>query len=249
MDGGLNLVGTAIATAIGAWVGAWAVFKKQENKNSYPKKLMIEMLKSFKNNKKYSDAKNEFNKRLSIEKRAVAVALKNVGVPIIINISNDEFDIENVDFEKKDISEKELEAMIDYVEKGFCDDLFFREIGKGFYNAPPKIIFARNIALKFLNALSPAVSSLTIQDVLDIAHLTFSQYQVIQVFYDTVNMVGANKKISQEEVDLAKKNVKDGIFDHLFYWDYRMYQNMISQKTMADNVNSLVTTQKLVSTP
>lgn len=207
------------------------------------------MLTKFLGYSTYDKARDEFNKYSHVEKKAVIVALKNLGIPIIINITDDAYDIENVGFSEKPVSEEAINKMIDFVNKGLCDDLFFKEIGSNFFNAPPKIIFARELSIKFLDALSTQPNTTTVNDVMRVASINFNQFQVIQVFWSTVDVFNDDNTLSSEKIKNAKANVKNGVFDHLFYWDFRAFSNLSSQKSLADAVLQLcqpVTKQNIV---
>lgn len=231
---------TIIATFIGAWTGAQVIIRKQELKNSYPRKLISDILVILSSYKNYSDAQSEFNKYSIVEKKAVVVALKNLGVPIRIGIIDDAYDIENITFDNKVVSKEFVAKMIDFVNKGLCDDLFFKEISSGFYNATPKIIFAREIAIKYLKTLlifGDALSTASLKSIIKSADIDFNQYQVIQVFCNTVDISdGVNNRTHslEEKIESAITNVKNGVFDHLFYWDFRAFDNMNSQRNVAD---------------
>ncbi|HHH1368325.1 TPA: hypothetical protein ACPZHQ_002259 [Yersinia enterocolitica] len=227
---------TILATFIGAWTGAWVIVRRQELKNIYPRELLSGVLNKFLGYPTYDKAKDEFNKYSLVEKKAVIVALKNLGVPIVINIANDTYDIENIKFDEKPVTKEAITKMIDFVNKGLCDDLFFKEIGSNFFNASPKIIFARELAIKFLDALSTQPNTTTINDIMRVASINFNQFQVIQVFWSTVDVFNDDNTLSGTKIKNAKANVKNGVFDHLFYWDFRAFSNLSSQKNLADAV-------------
>lgn len=236
INGVLPLVSAFIGTFIGALIGAITITKLQEIKKSYSRKLLKDVLNVISGYKKYNDAQGEFNNRSVVEKKAVAVALKNLGVPIKVNVINGNYNVEKVEFDDFDVNKNLIEKMIEFVNLGLCDDLFFREIGEGFYNATAKTVFARGLANKCLDAMRVLSEYGKIADLIKAAGIDYNQYQVVEVFLKTVDVYDGGELIDSK-LDAAKNNVNNGVFDHLFYWDFRAYQNMNSQMSLAENLN------------
>ncbi|EOY5690393.1 hypothetical protein ACP7OL_002551 [Salmonella enterica subsp. enterica] len=148
-----NLMTSIVGTIIGAAIGAWAITKLQDSKNKYPRQLLKEIISEFRGYENYQNAKDQFNKRSLVEKKAVLVALKNLGIPIKINVIDDRFDIDNVFFSDVLICSSDLDKMERYIELGLCDKLFFNEIDSGFHQSSPKIIRARELSVKVLETM------------------------------------------------------------------------------------------------
>lgn len=238
MDYLTNVSISGFAAFIGTCAGAWVIIKHQNSKNKYPRELIIEILNVLKKYKTYKKAEDDFNARSIVEKRAVIVALKNLGVPILIDVINDSYDVNHVRFDDIEVDEKAIGKMKDFVEKGLCDNLFFKEIESNFYNASPKIVFARNLALKFINTLASQAGNATIMHVLGAAKINLNQFQIIAVFQQTVD-VFLDDNVCKHKIDDAKDNIRNGVFDHLFYWDIRAFNNLNSQKNLADKLVNL----------
>lgn len=238
-----TLISSLLTAFIGTFVGAFVVIKRQEARSRYPRKLMLEVLKQLKKYDSYQKAESEFNNRSVVEKKAVLIALRNLGIPLRIDVINDSYDVSNVHFDDLSVNKESIDKMIDFVKKGLCDDLFFKEIGESLYNASPKIVFARSLALRFLDALTTQPGTASVEHVFSSAGMNFNQFQVIQVFYSTVDFIESGS-VSQEKIEFAKKNVKNGVFDNLFYWDYRAFSNMNSQRNAADAVVSAMVQSK-----
>ncbi|ATM00747.1 hypothetical protein CK910_21450 [Aeromonas sp. CA23] len=240
----------AIPAFVGTWAGAYIIIWRQESKLKYPRKLMTDILDLLGKYDSYQKAESDFNNRSAIEKKAVLVALKKLGVPVQLNILNDAFDIDNVKLGNEKVSSDTIIKMKEFVKKGLCDDLFFKEIESNFYSAPPKIIFARNLALTFLDALATQGDDVKLIHVVEkAAKMNWNQFEIIQVFYNTVDFT-SDKKISVEKINAAKTNVNNGVFDHLFYWDIRAFNNMNSQRNVADilvNASSSILSSDAVS--
>jgi hypothetical protein len=231
--------GVGVLTAfIGTWGGAWVIIKRQEAGRKYPRQLLLEILETLKGYDTYRLAENHFNNRSTVEKKAVLVPLKNLGIPLRIDVIDDSYDVEHVHFDDKAVDKRAIEKMCDFVKRGLCDDLFFKEIGADFYNASPKIILARDLAIRFLDGWATQPNTATIADVMRAARVNTNQFQVIEIFYKTVDVI-ENGNAAAAKIDAAKQNVRNGVFDHLFYWDVRAYENMNSQRTLADTVNRL----------
>lgn len=235
-----------LGTAIGAFAGAWAITKLQDSKNKEPRKILLRAINGFEGYKTYFDAAKEFNKLSLVEKKAILVALKNLSIPIKLKLINDRFDLEEVLFEKDEIKSDDLSRMRKYIKDGLCDKLFFNEIDSSFHQAPPKTVRAREYAIKILDAMRHHDLTITAGKLAKVAGLSFNQFEVVYVFWKTLN-VATNESSEQgkyecdeTKINEAIKDVNDGIFDHLYYWDHRAFENMNSQRLMADNLNSNV---------
>lgn len=78
--------------------------------------------------KYYSDTADEFNLKLNIsEKRAILVALHKLGIPFE-TLTKDIFDIKNIKLKEIPIDSEEIAAMIEQIDSGNCDNLFFIDI-------------------------------------------------------------------------------------------------------------------------
>ncbi|EOY5690394.1 hypothetical protein ACP7OL_002552 [Salmonella enterica subsp. enterica] len=55
---------------------------------------------------------------------------------------------------------------------------------------------------------------------------------------DDIASASSILKYDEEKIDVAVQDVKNGIFDHLFYWDHRAFNNMNEQRSMAQNINN-----------
>lgn len=239
-----NLMTSIVGTIIGAAIGAWAITKLQDSKNKYPRQLLKEIISEFRGYENYQNAKDQFNKRSLVEKKAVLVALKNLGVPIKINVIDDRFDIDNVFFSDVSIYSPDLDKMERYIELGLCDKLFFNEIDSGFHQSSPKIIRARELSIKVLETMKRQEPLINAGNLAKAAGLSWNQFEVIYVFWqslsvtDDIASASSILKYDEEKIDVAIQDVKNGIFDHLFYWDHRAFNNMNEQRSMAQNINN-----------
>lgn len=77
-----------------------------------------------------------------------------------------------------------------------------------------------------------------------ISGLSFNQFEGVYVFWKTLNVstvvfnVDGQYDCDQVKVNEAIQDVKNGIFDYLYYWDHRILENINSQRLMADNLNA-----------
>lgn len=126
----LPLISGAIGALIGTYGGSYFLHWKQEKKIKNVRAMAVKALNVFRAyaKKSYIDTANEFNNKLNIsEKRAVVVALHKIGVPFEIS-TKDDFDIKNLRLKDIIIDRDEIDAMIQQIEKGNCDNLFFIDI-------------------------------------------------------------------------------------------------------------------------
>jgi hypothetical protein len=237
----ISSLGTIISSLVGTFFGAWIIIKRQESKNIYPRELLIDILNMFEkyNEKPYSKAQDDFNTRSSVEKKAVLVALKNLGVPVRINIIEDRFDIENIAFDKITIKKEELEKMKKFVDHGLCDTLFFKEIDNNFHNVPPKLLRARNMAIQALESCKKSITDdkkppFTNGYIAEQSGLSWNQFEVIGVCMSMIDYT------TKDKIDAAIKDVKDGIFDHLFYWELNSFSNITAQKNVANLISEII---------
>ena len=144
---------TLISGAVGAWIGTYYgtqfSAKKQEQRNKDLRNMAIKGLNilrkySGKGNT-YDMAEAEFNNSLSVaEKRVFIVALHKLGIPILAT-SFTKFDIQCIHFEKNIIDRDEVSAIINQMESGYCDRLFYID---------PETYFSDNIRLNTLRSIS-----------------------------------------------------------------------------------------------
>lgn len=240
----INFLCVLAATGVGAYVGGWLIIKRQESKHQYPRELIAEILSEFSGYKTYQKAENGFNNRSNVEKKAILVALKNLGVPIRIRIVNDQFNIDHVFLDDVDINKNDIKKMINFVKHGFCDDLFFKEIGENFFNSSPKIVYAREIALKVIEAARTLQKSPENNEILiKAANISWYQFEIVFVWWISISPYQDNEIIN-DEIDTIIKSINDGIFDHLFYWDSRNFFNVHQTRLMASNFNEMVQSQR-----
>lgn len=257
MDWVVSILTSIIGTGFGAYAGAKLITNQQEAKKRYPRELLMNIISDFSDYSNYKEAEGQFNKRSMIEKKAVLVALKNLGIPVKVNLVDDRFDIDKIEFLAFPVNIKEIEKMKKYVALGLCDDLFFNDIDTGFYQSPPKIIRARGIAIKVLEAakrLDPSIRY-DIAGLARAAQISTSQFEVVYVFWLSVDILEETSSVTQryddKKIDSVIQDVKNGIFDHIFYWDFRAYINMNEQRKMAANANIMMNNfpQPLTPTP
>lgn len=234
-----TLVTTIIGTGVGAYAGALFILRKQESTNIYPRKLINNIIDSFKKYKNFNEVNKEFNRTYSlVQKKAVLVALKNLGIPVRVNIIDDRFDIDNIIFDSSIIEDNALKEMKKYVDMGLCDNLFFKEIDSSFHNSSPKIILARKNAIKVLETMKKQKANITAGELALQADLSWNQFEVINVFWKTLMVDNIDGSNDEGKIDAAIQDVKNGIFDHLYYWDSRAYQNMYEQIVTFTNLNA-----------
>lgn len=241
-----SIIGTCLAAFLGTYWGSKLIINQQEKKKKPSRELLNSIISDFSKYPKYKAAEAQFNTRSVIEKKTVLVALKNLGVPVKINLIDDRLDIDKVEFLDSDIKVEEINQMKEYVSLGLCDDLFFNDIDSGFFQSPPKIIRAREIAIQALQAIDliDFKPNDDINKLIKAARITTSQFDVVYVFWLSLYIIDkmGNDTIeyNKEKINTVIQDVKNGIFDHLFYWDHRAFDNMNQQMQAAASMSSVM---------
>jgi hypothetical protein len=251
-----SIIGTCLAAYLGTYWGSKLIIDQQEKNKKPSRDLLNSIISDFSKYQKYKSAEEQFNTRSVIEKKTVLVALKNLGVPVKINLVDDRFDIEKIEFLDSDIKEEEIKKMKEYVSLGLCDALFFNDIDSGFFQSPPKIIRAREIAIKVLQSIEliDFQPKDDLNKLIKAAKITTSQFDVVYVFWLSlyiIDKVGDDTiEYNKEKINTVIQDVKNGIFDHLFYWDHRAFNNMNQQMQAAASMSSIMDyLPKMVSPP
>jgi hypothetical protein len=154
----IPLVSGITGALVGTYGGSFFLHRMQERKISKVRKIAIKGLRIFKeyakSNKTYDKASEQFNNNFKIaEKRAVLVTLHKLGIPIYVP-SNEIFNINNICFFERSTDKDEIDAMIQQIEKGYCDHLFFSDVDS-YFSSNLRFNSVRNIGKKYVqNVLS-----------------------------------------------------------------------------------------------
>lgn len=148
-------IGVALVSAIvGTFLGSLFLLWIQRAKLKNVREVAIKALKIFvdyaKDGQTFLSATSEFNNKLSVvEKRAVLVAIRKLGIPVAFPI-NEPFNIQDIKFDSDVIQKKELKLMIEQVKKGNCDSMFFADI-EVYLSTNSRLLAVRNIAKKYVD--------------------------------------------------------------------------------------------------
>ena len=246
------LIAGAIGAVIGTYGGAYFLQRRVEKKTEKIRNIAIRGLKIFKKYAKlpYQDTVNQFNQDLNVsEKRAILVALHKLGVPVKVS-TKDVFDIKRVEFYDKKIDNDEIDDMIEQVNRGHCDNLFFMDVESSF-TSNLRIKAIREIGKKFvenvLKECSLCMKEQKIQYPFEWEkNFTPGEIQTILVLISRVNNADYFKgdgTPDKEKMDILIKEIEIGLWDGYLFWDYESYQNMRSQNTLANLFQSMAINQ------
>lgn len=254
---------TLISGAIGAWIGTYcgAQFsaKKQELRNKEMRNMAIKGLNIIKKysgrGNTYDMAEAEFNNSLSVaEKRVFIVALHKLGIPILA-ASFTKFDIQCIHFEKNIIDRDEVSAIINQMESGYCDGLFYID---------PETYFSDNIRLNTLRSISKRwINEVFANAVLDreneriiypdkwFEQFTWAENLNIAVFKERIGIKGYfadNGKIKKGAIKEICSDIDRGLWDGCFYWDIENYNNVTATNSLLNTaINQILSQQNTFS--
>lgn len=250
----ITLLVGIISAFIGTFLGAILLNYFQKSNIRENRKTAIKALKILKkyHTKKYSEAKSQFNLDLSIsEKRAVLVLLHKMGIPIQIQTSN-KFDIKNIEFADITIDENEINGIINQVKRGYCDMLIFNDVESYFTNNI-RTSAVRNIGEKYVKevlAKCKVINSKIHYPENWASSFTLGELQTIGVL--NVRLIDksyfqTNGDASPEAIEKLIREIQIGLWDNYLFWDFDSYQNMQSQRQLANIVQSVMTNQQQIT--
>lgn len=237
---GVALVGAIVGIFLGSLSLSWIQRAKLKNVRDVAIKALKIFIDYAKDGQTFHSATSEFNNKLSVvEKRAVLVAIRKLGIPVTIPI-NEPFNIQDIKFDSDVIHKKEIELMIEQVKKGNCDSMFFADID-AYLSTNSRLLAVRSIAKKYVD-VDFSKSKCNHQDKV-IAHpdtslnlFTPGELNILQVFsirscqeyyFDEVgNPIPTKMEELKREIDM-------GVWDAYLFWDLESYRNIITQNQMA----------------
>ena len=252
MDSNTILISTLtalIGAVAGTYFGSYFLFRRQESKIKEVRKIAIKGLKIItkyaKSSNTYDKANEEFNTSLNVaEKRAILVSLNKLGIPIEIP-QKDVFNINAVKFLNKPIDKSEIDVIIQQIEKGHCDHLFFLEVDSHF-TSNLRINTIRNIGKKFVQEVfaNSTYNSTTHKIILPeewTNKFTHGEIKAILVFHEqlfTSNYFDTKGNPDDAKISNLIKEIEIGIWDGYLFWDYDGYRNVMAQIEMSDVVKN-----------
>lgn len=255
----LPLISGAIGALIGTYGGSYFLHWKQEKKIKNVRSMAVKALNIFKeyaqHKKSYADSANEFNTKLNVsEKRAVVVALHKIGVPFEISTKAD-FDIKNLRLKDIIIDRDEIDAMIQQIEKGNCDNLFFIDI-ETYFTSNLRLNAVRNVGKKYVEEVQSksrvekdAPNTIVSQPDW---HKVFSPGELQIIFVLRIQLANTAYFLPDGNADPVKmktliREIEIGLWDNYLFWEYESYQNIRAQHNLANIIQNAVMGQQMMN--
>ena len=255
----LPLISGAIGALIGTYGGSYFLHWKQEKKIKNVRSMAVKALDIFKeyaqHKKSYADSANEFNTKLNVsEKRAVVVALHKIGVPFEIS-TKDDFDIKNLRLKDIIIDRDEIDAMIQQIEKGNCDNLFFIDI-ESYFISNLRLNAVRNVGKKYVEEVQSksrvekdAPNTIVSQPDW---HKVFSPGELQIIFVLRIQLANTAYFLPDGNADPVKmktliREIEIGLWDNYLFWEYESYQNIRAQHNLANIIQNAVMGQQMMN--
>lgn len=255
----LPLISGAIGALIGTYGGSYFLHWKQEKKIKNVRSMAVKALDIFKeyaqHKKSYADSANEFNTKLNVsEKRAVVVALHKIGVPFEIS-TKDDFDIKNLRLKDIIIDRDEIDAMIQQIEKGNCDNLFFIDI-ESYFTSNLRLNAVRNVGKKYVEEVQSksrvekdAPNTIVSQPDW---HKVFSPSELQIIFVLRIQLANTAYFLPDGNADPVKmktliREIEIGLWDNYLFWEYESYQNIRAQHNLANIIQNAVMGQQMMN--
>ena len=248
----LPLISGAIGALIGTYGGSYFLHWKQEKKIKNVRSMAVKALDIF---KEYAQHKNEFNTKLNVsEKRAVVVALHKIGVPFEIS-TKDDFDIKNLRLKDIIIDRDEIDAMIQQIEKGNCDNLFFIDI-ESYFTSNLRLNAVRNVGKKYVEEVQSksrvekdAPNTIVSQPDW---HKVFSPGELQIIFVLRIQLANTAYFLPDGNADPVKmktliREIEIGLWDNYLFWEYESYQNIRAQHNLANIIQNAVMGQQMMN--
>ena len=232
----LPLISGAIGALIGTYGGSYFLHWKQEKKIKNVRAMAVKALDVFKAyaKKSYIETVSEFNNKLTIsEKRAIVVALHKIGVPFEMP-TKDAFDVRNLRLKDIVIDKDEIDGMIQQIEKGNCDNLFFEDI-ESYFTSNLRLNAVRNVGKKYVEeTLSKSYLRRGTPDQIvrpDDWYKSYTPGELQTIFVLSKQLANSSYflsdgKIDREKIGVLIREIEIGLWDTYLFWEYESYQNI-----------------------
>lgn len=253
----LPLISGAIGALIGTYGGSYFLYWKQEKKIKNVRTMAVKALDVFKAyaKKSYIETVSEFNNKLTIsEKRAIVVALHKIGVPFEMP-TKDAFDVRNLRLKDIVIDKDEIDGMIQQIEKGNCDNLFFEDI-ESYFTSNLRLNAVRNVGKKYVEeTLSKSYLRRGVSDQIvrpDEWYKSYTPGELQTIFVLSKQLANASYflsdgKIDREKVGVLTREIEIGLWDTYLFWEYESYQNIRAQYDLANVIQNVVMGQQTMN--
>ena len=253
----LPLISGAIGALIGTYGGSYFLHWKQEKKIKNVRAMAVKALDVFKAyaKKSYIETVSEFNNKLTIsEKRAIVVALHKIGVPFEMP-TKDAFDIRNLRLKDIVIDKDEIDGMIQQIEKGNCDNLFFEDI-ESYFTSNLRLNAVRNVGKKYVGEpLSKSYLRRGTPDQIvrpDDWYKSYTPGELQTIFVLSKQLANSSYflsdgKIDREKIGVLIREIEIGLWDTYLFWEYESYQNIRAQYDLASVIQNVVMGQQTMN--
>ena len=250
------LISGALGALIGTYCGSYFLFWKQEKKIRNVRLMAIKALNIFSEyatqRKSYADAASEFNTKLNVsEKRAVVVALHKLGVPFETPVKDD-LDIKNIRLKDVVIDKDEIITMKTQTEKGNCDNQFFTDI-ESYFTSNLRLNAIRSVGKKYVEEVH-AKSYIDKKEPGTIVNpddwfksFTPGEFQTILVLRQRLSNTyyfSSDGRADPLKIKGLIREIEIGLWDSYLFWEYESYKNVLSQRTLADAIQTVVANQQ-----
>lgn len=226
-----------LSAIAGGFLGAWFSYRFQRRKIVKVRRIAIKALEIFLNYAKkrqtYDLAAPEFDNKINIvEKRAILVALCKLGIPVVRPV-DEVFCIKHIRFEHEEIDRDTIKLMIEQVDKGNCDELFFSDV-EGYFSSNSRLMAVRAVAKKYVDidfskCIYDKKNNVINHPKLPSDLFTPGEFNVLSVFRQRTNWdvyFDVTGKAILEKMTTLKKEIDLGIWDSYLFWNWESYQNM-----------------------
>ncbi len=253
----LPLISGAIGALIGTYGGSFFLHWKQEKKIKNVRAMAVKALDVFKAyaKKSYIETVSEFNNKLTIsEKRAIVVALHKIGVPFEMP-TKDAFDVRNLRLKDIVIDKDEIDGMIQQIEKGNCDNLFFEDI-ESYFTSNLRLNAVRNVGKKYVEeTLSKSYLRRGTPDQIvrpDDWYKSYTPGELQTIFVLSKQLANSSYflsdgKIDREKIGVLIREIEIGLWDTYLFWEYESYQNIRAQYDLASVIQNVVMGQQTMN--
>ncbi|WP_288817563.1 hypothetical protein [uncultured Alistipes sp.] len=253
----LPLISGAIGALIGTYGGSYFLHWKQEKKIKNVRAMAVKALDVFKAyaKKSYIETVSEFNNKLTIsEKRAIVVALHKIGVPFEMP-TKDAFDVRNLRLKDIVIDKDEIDGMIQQIEKGNCDNLFFEDI-ESYFTSNLRLNAVRNVGKKYVEeTLSKSYLRRGTPDQIvrpDDWYKSYTPGELQTIFVLSKQLANSSYflsdgKIDREKIGVLIREIEIGLWDTYLFWEYESYQNIRAQYDLASVIQNVVMGQQTMN--
>lgn len=251
----LALFSGAVGALIGTYYGSLFISKRQEAKIVKVREIAQKALAIIKGYAKerntYNKASEQFNNGLTVsEKRAVLVALHKLGIPVDVP-SKDIFSIKNVRFISREIDREEVEGMIQQINSGNCDHLFYLDVDS-YFSSNIRLNSIRSVGKKYVTEVLLKSKLNKEKEVIEFPdrwadNFTRGELNVVLVFKSQLNSpeyFDLHGIPQTNKIDQLLSEIEIGIWDSYLFWEFEAYQNILSQKHLADTVANQILSQQ-----